>query len=365
MSFEGVSDELDHPGGETDSVTLTSPTTLPEKYQSSSSSHHKEEALEATSSQSSDASSVCENSMTSDSSDTRWIGKGFPVQDKYKNRPQAATPVGSHSLEYRMNHKKRGLALIVVYEIFGGSGPLRRECAQSDVKTTVRAFQHLGFETKEHWNLKGQDLKRVLKEVAATDHSQNDALAVIFMSHGGLNEKNNREYICVYDGTVDTSVLWKNFTAEKCPTLAGKPKMFFIQACRGESTDKGIQLNKQKGLRVSTDSFDLREKEDYVIPIHADMLMMWASYPGMFAFKSKNFGVKGSVFIHFLCQVLLENSLHDDLATLLLRVTREVAIKYESYVPGNSIWHSNKQIPYTVSTLMRKVYFFERNKFIV
>ncbi|KAK4307369.1 hypothetical protein Pmani_020888 [Petrolisthes manimaculis] len=204
---------------------------------------------------SSDASSVCENSMTSDSSDTRWIGKGIPVQDKYNNRPQAATPVDSHSLKYRMNHKRRGLALIIVYEEYGGSGPL---------------------------------------------------------------------------------------------------------ACRGDETDKGIQLNKQKGLRVSTDSFDPREKEDYVIPIHADMLMMWASYPGMFAFNSNNFGVKGSVFIHFLCQLLLENSFHDDLATLLLRVTREVAIKYESYVPDNSNWHSKKQIPYTVSTLMRKVYFFEK-----
>ncbi|KAK4307373.1 hypothetical protein Pmani_020892 [Petrolisthes manimaculis] len=354
MSFEGVSDVLDHPGVETDSVTLASPTT-----------HHKEAALEATPSQNSDASSVCENSMTSDSSDTRWIGKGIPVQDKYNNRPQAATPVDSHSLEYRMNHKRRGLALIIVYEVYGGSGPLRRKCAQDDVNITVRAFQHLGFEIKEHWNLKEQDLKRILKEVAATDHSQSDALAVIFMSHGGLNEKNNREFIWVYDGKVDTSVLWKNFTAENCPTLAGKPKMFFIQACRGEETDKGIQLNKQKGLRVSTDSFDPREKEDYVIPIHADMLMMWASYPGMFAFNSNNFGVKGSVFIHFLCQVLLENSFHDDLATLLLRVTREVAIKYESYVPDNSTRHSKKQIPYTVSTLMRKVYFFERNKFIV
>lgn len=67
--------------------------------------------------------------------------------------------------------------------------------------------------------------------VADRDHSQHDALAVILMSHGGLNEWNNREFIWVYDGKVDTSILWKNFTAEKCPTLAGKPKIFFIQVC--------------------------------------------------------------------------------------------------------------------------------------
>ncbi|KAK3882109.1 hypothetical protein Pcinc_013495 [Petrolisthes cinctipes] len=277
------------------------------------------------------------------------------------HRPQAAMSVDSHSLEYRMNHKKRGLALIIVYENYDGKVSMKRESAQNDVESTVKAFKYLEFETEVHWDLKGDALKLVLKKVAAKDHNQHDALAVIFMSHGELNEKNNREFIWVYDGKVETSVLWENFTAEKCPTLAGKPKLFFIQACRGDKTDKGIQLKKPRGVGVTTDYFDPRKNEDYVIPIHADMLMMWASYPGMYAFKSNNFGMKGSVFIHFLCQVLLEDSHHDDLATLLLRVTREVAIKYESCIPDNRILDSNKQIPYTLSTLMRKVYFFERN----
>ncbi|KAK4323216.1 hypothetical protein Pmani_006067 [Petrolisthes manimaculis] len=307
MSCEGVGDVLDHPVGETHTQDS-----------------HKEEPLPATPS----------------------------------HRPQAS--VDSHSLEYRMNHKKRGLALIIVYENYGSTDTMKRDSAQNDLEITVKAFKHLGFDTEEHWDLKRDDLKLVLKKVAATDHSQHDALAVIFMSHGGLNEKNNREFICVYDGKVDTSVLWENFTAEKCPSLAGKPKMFFIQACRGEATDKGIQLKKPKGVGVSTDYFDPRKKEDYVIPIHADMLRMWASYPGMYAFKSNYFGKKRSVFIHFLCQVILDDSHRDDLATLLLRVTREVAIEYESCCPNNRFLDRNKQIPYTFSTLMRKIYFYER-----
>lgn len=80
----------------------------------------------------------------------------------------------------------------------------------------------------------------------------------------------------------------------------------------------------------------------------------------MYAFKSGNKGLNGSVFLHFLAQVLTEDAQDEDLASVLLRVTREVAIHYESYVPGDEILHRNKQIPYTASTLMRKVYFFKK-----
>ena len=52
-----------------------------------------------------------------------------------------------------------------------------------------------------------------------------------------------------------------------------------FQACRGENIDKGVEMKRSRSLKVQTDSL---HKEDYVIPLHADMLMMWASYPGMF-----------------------------------------------------------------------------------
>lgn len=48
------------------------------------------------------------------------------------------------------------------------------------------------------------------------------------MSHGGVHP-NNKEFIWTYNAKVNTEEFWTQFTAEKCPTLAGKPKMFFIQ----------------------------------------------------------------------------------------------------------------------------------------
>ncbi|XP_042239954.1 caspase-1-like isoform X2 [Homarus americanus] len=276
-------------------------------------------------------------------------------------RASATLSVGPQSPNYNMKHDYRGLALIIAYENFKYGRPPRRDCAKYDVQICKKAFSHLRFEVKEYWHEEKSSLLEILKQVSKEDHSNRDALAVVFMSHGGVDEKTNKEFVNTYDDKMNTSELWKYFTAEKCPSLAGKPKMFFIQACRGEETDKGIQLkSKRRGMPIQTDSVQGLREEDYVIPLHADMLIMWASYPGMFAFKSKNNGMHGSVFLHYLSQVFSsKDAFKDDLATMLLCVTRLVATDYESYNPNDRMLHQNKQIPYTTSTLMRKIYFFE------
>lgn len=61
------------------------------------------------------------------------------------------------------------------------------------------------------------------------DHTDSDAFVVVCMSHGDMIE--GTEYINTYDGLLITSNLWEPFEGNRCPTLAGKPKLFFIQVC--------------------------------------------------------------------------------------------------------------------------------------
>jgi len=61
--------------------------------------------------------------------------------------------------------------------------------------------------------------------VAKQDHSDADCLVVTIMTHGEEGMLAPRDSNILYN--VDT--LWTPFTADKCPTLAGKPKLFFIQ----------------------------------------------------------------------------------------------------------------------------------------
>lgn len=293
---------------------------------------------------------VASDNLVPDDSDARWLGFGRPVEDI---RPKAVMAVESDAAFYRMNHKRRGQAIIFVHDHFDDPSLQPRNCAQHDTDITRHAFEHLGFQVKEYWNLTRKELLLQLKEVSSQNHQDCDCLVVVFMSHG--NVSNNKEFLCARDFKVETTELSKNFTADKCPSLAGKPKLFFIQACRGDNIDKGVEMKRPKGLSVQTDA--LPKKDDYVIPLHSDLLIMWASYPGMYAFKSYQNEMRGSVFIHFLAKVLLQDGRTCDLFTLLLRVTREVAIQYESCTPQSDYLNKNKQTPYMVSTLMRKLCF--------
>jgi caspase-like apoptosis-related cysteine protease len=51
-------------------------------------------------------------------------------------------------------------------------------------------------------------------------------VSVVVMSHGTQNK------IYARDAPYQTEELWKPFIAKKCRTLAGKPKLFFIQVCQ-------------------------------------------------------------------------------------------------------------------------------------
>jgi len=55
------------------------------------------------------------------------------------------------------------------------------------------------------------------------DHSKRDCLFIAVFSHGDKNKIHAR------DGEYKPTMLWESFRADRCPTLAGKPKIFLIQ----------------------------------------------------------------------------------------------------------------------------------------
>ena len=66
------------------------------------------------------------------------------------------------------------------------------------------------------------------------DYSEIGCLFVILLSHGEIEAiySTNSEIIHLFD-------IISHFTAKNCPSLAGKPKIFIIQACR-DYTDQAL-----------------------------------------------------------------------------------------------------------------------------
>jgi caspase 10 len=82
-------------------------------------------------------------------------------------------------------------------------------------------------------------MQTVLKRLATEeDHTLYDCFVCCILSHGGTDEVSG-----VNNKSVSLKKITSYFTARKCTTLAGKPKLFFIQTCQGNKKMKGISFN--------------------------------------------------------------------------------------------------------------------------
>lgn len=97
------------------------------------------------------------------------------------------------------------------------------------------------------------------------DYTDYDSIFVAVLSHGeqGIIYARDAPY-------KPEDKLWGRFTGEKCTTLAGKPKLFFIQACQGDGLDGGTHLTTQVDGGPSS----------FKIPNHADFLIAYSTIPG-------------------------------------------------------------------------------------
>lgn len=58
------------------------------------------------------------------------------------------------------------------------------------------------------------------------DHTDDDCICIFVLTHGIQHDM-----ISAKDVVYKADTIWKPFTADRCSTLAGKPKLFFFQVC--------------------------------------------------------------------------------------------------------------------------------------
>lgn len=180
-------------------------------------------------------------------------------------------------------------------------------------------------------------------------------MLIAILSHGSKDG-----VIFTADSTfIKVNDLWDSFVGSKCEKLIGKPKLFFVQACRGDRRDSGVIFD-SKRPRLD-ESFDdavdsLSEDNTFKIPTMADILVMYSTYEGHVSFRDTK---DGSWFIQTVCKELQENK-HDELLTILTGVNRSIAYSRQSNIREDISYHEKKQIPTLVSTLTKALHFVKK-----
>ncbi|XP_046667717.1 caspase-1-like isoform X3 [Homalodisca vitripennis] len=273
----------------------------------------------------------------------KWMKNNILCYKDKKQKREAVMPVPKHALFYKMDHKYRGIAVILNHENFMPNMKLKpRAGTNVDSEQLEKSLRRLGFQIQVHYDLTVEKIDKIIEKVSQQDHSDNDCFALACLSHG------EQGILYAYDAPYKPDTLWSRFTADKCPSLAGKPKLFFIQACQGDQLDGGVMLRSQVDSSPS-----------YRIPAHADFLIAYSTIPGFYSWRNT---MRGSWFMQALCEEINEHGFTIDMLTLLTFVNRKVAVDFESNVPDNAVMHAQKQIPCITFMLTRVLKFSEKTE---
>lgn len=255
-----------------------------------------------------------------------------------------STPVDA--LDYNMNHPARGICLIIENANFLNQGVTRglskREGSHVDAEAVNDVFTKLSFNVLKCEDMTTIQVRNTLRHVSKLDHSDYDCFVCVVLTHGDHGNLYAR------DGRYAIDHLFNNFLGDKCPTLVGKPKLFFVQACQGSRLDPGVI--------VSTDALD--SATYFKIPTYADFMIAYSTLPGFYSFRNTE---KGSWFIRSLCQILGEYHLNLDLLSMMTLVCHRVAYYFSSNA-SNPAYSGMKQVPCITTMLTRRVFLHPKPK---
>ncbi|NWX04221.1 CASP9 protein, partial [Caloenas nicobarica] len=228
-----------------------------------------------------------------------------------------------------------------------------------DCEKLEKRFKALSFDVLTLQDLPAQKMVLELQKLARQDHSALDCCVVVILSHGC--QTSHIQFPGGVYGTdgkaIPVEKIVNYFNGSHCPSLRGKPKLFFIQACGGEQRDRGFVVDSDSpgdeapGGSLESDATPFQtpagnvDQPDAVasLPTPSDILVSYSTFPGFVSWREAS---SGSWYVETLDSVLEQYAHSEDLLNMLLRVANAVSAKGRY-----------KQIPGCFNFLRKKFFF--------
>lgn len=160
-------------------------------------------------------------------------------------------------------------------------------------------FEWLGFSVKAHRDQNAEQMKDIFRTYSRHNH-EGDCFVCCILSHGSAEGVYGTDEVIVQG-----SDIYNPFNGVFCPSLVNKPKVFFIQACRGEVYHQLVKV--QSDSQMEENAGEEKEEEELAadavqitIPAEADFLVARSTVKGYLSFREPS----GSWFIQCLCEQL-------------------------------------------------------------
>uniref|UniRef100_V5G4Y4 Caspase-1 n=1 Tax=Anoplophora glabripennis TaxID=217634 RepID=V5G4Y4_ANOGL len=223
---------------------------------------------------------------------------------------------------YNTKGKNRGNVLII-NNIKFLQEKQERKGAELDEKNLRTMFKDMGFNVETHKDLKKAAMvTKISKFSGDSSLKKADISVLIMMSHGSNVDESGKviqggftQIYGIDDGGLAIDDILDKFSGEKCPAMAGKPKIFIFQCCRGERQEHNLHND---GVPMTRN----------VVKKHGDMLVAFSTLPGFFSIRDTQ---QGSWYIQSICEVFKKYGKEMDVETLLKIVDEQLSKKHPKY----------------------------------
>ncbi|XP_008538025.1 caspase-14 isoform X1 [Equus przewalskii] len=212
-----------------------------------------------------------------------------------------------------------------------------REGSEADLDALERMFQQLGFESTMKRDPTAQQFQEELEKFQQAMDAREDLVScafVVLMAHGVEGRLKGED-----EQMVELESLFEVLNNKNCQALKARPKVYIVQACRGEQRDPGETVGSDDIMMITKDSPE-------TIPTYTDTLHIYSTVEGYIAYRHDK---EGSCFIQTLVDVFTER--RGPILELLTEVTRRMA-EAELVQEGRT----RKVNPEIQSTLRKRLY---------
>lgn len=212
------------------------------------------------------------------------------------------------------NPTANGLAIIVANE---------RSCRREhrpllgtvkDLDAITKAFESLRFATLPFRNASGQQIIEVVQTTSVCRYPDSyQRLAFVFSGHGDQG--------CIYSHDMGIKLqdyIFDPWMPKKAPHLADIPKLFFLDACRGNVVDPGVRVMQY---------YDPNAPVPKGTPSIGNYLLAYSTMPTMQAFEQP---AAGGYWMQHLARELQNNgNIECSLNDILTKVNKSVLEEME------------------------------------
>jgi caspase 3 len=217
--------------------------------------------------------------------------------------------------EYELKPDNPGLVYIFNNQTFLNDGTRKEKLSlkmcEKDVIKLENLFEGMNFSVEKFIDFTAHDIRqKIMGITTCVNYTEVDSLFVFILSHGGNDELGNHQILTYDEKYVKVDEFIEPF--KTVDSLKEKPKLFFVDACRGSNMMPTIERVKESELEEIEKIKPPNEQD-----LEDDFLIAHSTVDRYVSIYNI---IEGSWFIESLCKMITKYKETKDISSIMSKV---------------------------------------------